>query len=89
MTTKFSIGQEVWFMSNDKPTCMQVCRIDIKSEPTKYNHNEGENYGDVLEWAKPTIHYDFWDCDSPYLKELCESEVFATKEELRKAVFGE
>ena len=88
MTTKFSIGQKVWCMKNNQPTCMRVCAIDIQSAPTKYNDNEGDNYGDVLEWAQPQIRYSFWD-----VNEMCgcewESKVFATKEELQKAVFGE
>lgn len=88
MTTKFSIGQKVWFMNNNQPTCMQVCKIDIQSIPTKYNDNEDDNYGDVLEWSQPNIRYSFWDVDGVYGCEW-ESKVFATKEELRKAVFGD
>ena len=89
MTTKFSIGQDVWFMLNDKPTCMPVYRIDIQSMPTKYNTSEGENYGDILEWSQPNIRYAFWDCDGITTFSKWESEVFATKEELRKGVFDE
>lgn len=88
MTTKFSIGQDVWFMHNNQPTCMRVCKIDIQSIPTKYNENEGDNYGDVLEWSQPQIRYTFWDVDEMSGCEL-ESKIFATKEELQKAVFGE
>ena len=88
MTTKFSIGQDVWFMNNNQPTCMRVCKIDIQSIPTKYNTNEGDNYGDVLEWSQPNIRYAFWDCDGITTFSKWESEVFATKEDLGEYVFG-
>ena len=89
MTTKFSIGQEVWFMHNNQPTCMPICGIAVDGRPTKYNHTNGDNYGDILEWAQPSIKYFFWDCDEQMNGFQWESKVFATKEELKKAVFGE
>lgn len=90
MTTKFSIGQEVWFMDDNEPTCMQISGIGISSKPTKYDITPGsDKYGNVLEWGEPTIRYEFWDVDGTYSKRMFEEYVFATKEELRKDVFGE
>ena len=89
MTTKFSIGQEVWFMHNDRPIRMPICGIAIGSSPTKYNTTEGDNYGEILEWKQPSIKYFFWDCDEQMSDFQWESQVFATKEELRNHVFGE
>ena len=89
MTTKFNIGDYVWFMYGNKPTCMPICRITIHSEPEKYNSEPGDNYGDILVWRAPSIRYSFWDCDGEMSETVWESRVFATKEELKKAVFGE
>ena len=89
MDTKFSIGQKVWFMFGSHPECMTICKIEIQSTPTKYDTTESENYGEVLEWTEPQVIYSFWDCDGVLSERKRESEIFATKEELRKAVFGE
>ena len=88
MTTKFSIGQEVWFMLGTRPICMPISGIAIDSKPTKYDTTK-ENYGEILEWAQPNIKYFFWDCDEQMADFKWERNVFATKEELRKHVFGE
>lgn len=89
METKFSIGQKVWFMFNSTPICEPICRIEVVSKPTKYDESESDNYGEVLEWATPLIYYSFWDCDDEMSNSKHENEIFATKEELRKYVFGE
>ena len=89
MTTKFSIGQKVWFMLGTRPVCMPISGIAIDSKPTKYNTTAGANYGDILEWARPIVKYFFWDCDVQMNEFEWENNVFATKEELRKHVFGE
>lgn len=83
MTTKFSIGQEVWFMHNDKPQCMPVCSIHIQSEPRM-----GSIRGTVEGWKEPTIRYYFFDgCNETTYSEY-EEDVFATKDELRDAIFN-
>ena len=53
MRTKFSIGDEVWFMRNNKPECMVICGIEAISAPAKYNTEEGELYGSIIEWKTP------------------------------------
>lgn len=83
MTTKFKIGDTFWYMWFNQPTCEQVCAIKISSKPEKFDDN-----GNIISWQKPTVRYAFWDVDalSDFINEnLC----YATKEELKKAVFGE
>lgn len=89
MTTKFSIGDEVWFMRNNRPECMVICGIEAISAPAKYNTEEGELYGSIIDWKSPTIRYSFWDVDGVFSYKEYESGVYATKRELQEAVFGE
>lgn len=79
-TAKFSIGDEIWFMANNRPYREQVCSILIKAEPI------GDD-GKLYEFGLPKIYYRYWDVDCPS-DEIRETDCFATKEELKAAVFG-
>lgn len=83
MQTKFSIGDTIWFMLCNKPTCGQVCSIQIIGLPEKFDDNDN-----IISWHKPTVRYAYWDVDvrSDFID---ETFCYATKEELKKAVFGE
>ena len=66
--TKYSIGEEVWLMWENKPTTRKVEYIHIsksaKVQDTTYNLKHEDNYEQVIE------------CD------FCEDELFRTKKEL-------
>ena len=83
MTTKFSIGQKVWFMHDDKPQCMPVCSIYIKATP-----NKSIVRGTIEGWREPNIRYAFWRGGAETTYTEYEEDVFATKEELCDAVFN-
>lgn len=76
-------------MHNNKPDCMTICAIEAISAPAKYNTDDNELYGSVIEWKTPTIRYSFWDVDGVYSYKEYEGNVYATKSELQKAVFGD
>lgn len=78
---KFKIGQQIWFMFMDRPHCEQVCTIKIKAKPISGD-------GNLYEFGEPQVYYQYWDCDCPS-DDLSESDCYATKEELKAAVFGD
>jgi len=83
MTTKFNIGDTIWFMWCNQPTSEQVSAIKVFCKPKEYDEQ-----GNIKNWSKPNVLYAYWDCDghSDFMNENC---CYATKEELQKAVFGE
>ena len=70
--TKYSIGQEVWFMENNKPRTMKVWDIVIEIK-TKFDGQY--EYGSYVR----IYYHDFGN----HVK-IVESELFPTKEELLK-----
>lgn len=72
--TKCNIGDEVWFMENNKPTTMKVWDITIEIK-TKYDGQY--TYG--------TYHRVYYH-DFGYHHTISEGELFPTKEELLKSL---
>lgn len=73
--TKFNIGDEVWIMKDNKPFSFKINQISV-------NITTNQNYHNPL------------DIQIKYSKEhvidwIYEGKCFATKEELKQAIFGE
>lgn len=81
---KFTIGQEVWFMRNDVPKNQLIYKIEISSIPYK-----GIVRNTISDWREPKIVYYFIEENEPSDYYKYENEVFATKEELKKAIFSD
>lgn len=69
--TKFSIGDTVWFMKDNKPRSFTVNSINVNI----YDTPTGCNYG--VERIKSVRYSDFGEHQTQF-----ESDCFATKEEL-------
>lgn len=69
--TKFDIGQEVFFMFNNKVRCEEIEKIRVIAEPKNKCFATIETH--VCYWLKP------WSNDGDFFS---EEELFASKEEL-------
>ena len=73
--TKFKPGDPVWYMKNNKPLRMSIDRIRIFS-----------GYEDGVLYVR--VQYTFDSFDAVNEKFYDESDLFATKEELKESIFG-
>ena len=78
--TSYNIGDEVWVMYNNKPTCLTIAAMDIglhqKQLWVKYYMQPYEI--DPLKMSN--VEY------IPYNRTFCEKDVFPTKDELIKSL---
>ena len=77
--TKYNIGDEVWFMWNNKPTCQKIAAIEVyvggKVLPSYY----------VVPYEIDPIKVINSDI-IPYNRRFPEFRIFSTKEELLKSL---
>ena len=73
--TKFKPGDPVWYMKNNKPLQRSINRIRIFS-----GYEDGGIY--------VRVQYTFDSFDAVSEKFYDESDLFATKEELKESIFG-
>lgn len=76
--TKYDINKDVWIMSGNKPTSFKINQIRIISTLV-----DKGNYTCAIE---NTIEYRGYGSDAQWHN---EHNLFASKEELKKHVFGE
>lgn len=82
--TKYNVGDIVWAMLNNKP-----CELEIYSvEGKEYRHCDGSKSKDIVyRIGEPCVY------GSAIFEHISEEDMttrfFASKDELRKSVFGE
>ena len=72
--TKYNIGQEVWFLKDNKAATMKIWDIDIR---VRTSYDGEKTYG---------YHTRFFYYDFGYDNEIEEKYLFPTKEELLKSL---
>jgi hypothetical protein len=74
--TKYNIGDEVWFISNNKPVCSKIQKPHFTAD---YSNKKEYNLEEMLGWQLEYMEYGFG-CEFPANR--LETELFKTKEEL-------
>lgn len=69
--TKYNIGDEVWFMHDNKVKSGTIIKIDVVLERDMNSQNVGKS-----------VYYGLYNFISPYI----EQRLFPTKEELLKSL---
>lgn len=78
--TKYNIGQEVWVMYNNKPTCLTIASLDIWLHQKQLGVIYYMQPYEIDPLKMSNVEY------IPYNRAFYEKDVFPTKEELLKSL---
>lgn len=78
--TKYNIGDEVWVMYNNKPTCLTIAAMDIRLHQKQLWVIYYVEPYEIDPLKMSNVEY------IPYNRAFYEKDVFPTKEELLKSL---